>query len=305
MKSVFPFLLLFLSAVVTSCSGSSEEKEVIKELKTHKEKLSYAFGLEQAAQLTQGPNFTSFDIPKVIEGFESGMLNYKQDPTKECQPVLKKVFGEHGQDFNAGMAKEASDCFGKMIGASFMNVLKSINGIDRVSVPHVIQGFKDKLEGKTVLMQDAEKNKLMQEFMQELNELSSKDMVEQSKKFLDDAKKLPNTKLLESGIIIQTIKEGVGSSPKATDDVMADYILTNAKGDTMESSFKIKEMNGGPTPSFNLSGVIQGWTLGFQQLKKGGKYKLFVPSELAYNQGALCFYIEFIDFGPAGTLAKQ
>jgi FKBP-type peptidyl-prolyl cis-trans isomerase len=55
-----------------------------------------------------------------------------------------------------------------------------------------------------------------------------------------------------------------------------------------------------------LNGVIQGWKQSFPSLKKGGKYRLYVPAELAYGdqKGALCFYIEFINFGKAGTLVK-
>lgn len=305
MLSKLKYTSIVFVAFLISCSGSKNETESIKELKTHKEKLSYSFGMEQASQLMQGPNFSSFDMTKVIDGFKEGLKNYSTDQVASCQGTIRQLFGEHGQDFNTGMAKQASSCFGIMIGNSFMKALMSINGTNKISVNHVIQGFTDKLEGKKALLTENEKMQLMQAFMTELNKASAAEMNKASVKFLADAKQLPNTRVTPSGLIIQTIQEGKGASPKATDDVVADYILTNAKGDTMESSFKIKAANGGPPPSFNLSGVIAGWTEGFQQLKKGGKYKLFVPSELAYQQGALCFYIEFLDFGPAGTLAKK
>ena len=81
------------------------------------------------------------------------------------------------------------------------------------------------------------------------------------------------------------------------DDVEAHYILTNAVGDTMESSF-----DRGQPLKISLQSVIPGWTMSFPQLKKGGKYRLFIPSELAYKQGALCFYIELVNYGKAGTI---
>ena len=71
---------------------------------------------------------------------------------------------------------------------------------------------------------------------------------------------------MESGVYLETIKEGTGTSPGAMDDVEAHYILTTALGDTMESSY-----TAGQPIKINLTygmggGIIKGWTIGFQTL---------------------------------------
>ncbi|MFK7785340.1 MAG: FKBP-type peptidyl-prolyl cis-trans isomerase [Crocinitomicaceae bacterium] len=111
----------------------------------------------------------------------------------------------------------------------------------------------------------------------------------------------------ETGIYIETIEQGTGGKPTSESDIEAHYILTNATGDTLENSYE-----NGSSLKINLTQVIAGWREGFPALEKGGKYHLFVPWEKAYKngrpgspQGALCFYIEFIDFGAKGTLTNN
>jgi len=128
-------------------------------------------------------------------------------------------------------------------------------------------------------------------------------------KMMAAGKKRPNTRVIDGGIILETIQEGTGGSPTATDDISANYILTSAEGDTVESSFNYKIQNGTDLPAMNLGEVIQGWTMAFQQMKKGGKYRIFVPWNLAYGEQRNCesltFYVELNDFGPKGSLKKE
>jgi FKBP-type peptidyl-prolyl cis-trans isomerase len=175
-----------------------------------------------------------------------------------------------------------------------------MGGESQIDLEMVKVGFNQGLQKKDTLIKSTERLALINTFISGLNQSSSA-------KMMDKAKKMPNIKTLPGGILIQTIEEGRGGSPTAEDDVEANYILTNAKGDTIESSFAIQKMQGTKeAPKFNLNGVIQGWKQSFPSLKKGGKYRLYVPAELAYGdqKGALCFYIEFINFGKAGTLVK-
>jgi FKBP-type peptidyl-prolyl cis-trans isomerase FkpA len=81
-----------------------------------------------------------------------------------------------------------------------------------------------------------------------------------------------------SGILITTIKEGTGASPKATDVVKVHYRGTLPEGAEFDSSYK----RGQPT-TFPLNRVIPCWTEGVQTMKVGGKVKLECPSKLAYG----------------------
>ena len=76
-----------------------------------------------------------------------------------------------------------------------------------------------------------------------------------------------------SGLVFESIKEGTGDSPKATDTVKVHYRGTLLDGKEFDSSYK----RGEPT-EFPLNRVIPCWTEGVQRMKPGGKAKLTCPA---------------------------
>ncbi len=82
-----------------------------------------------------------------------------------------------------------------------------------------------------------------------------------------------------SGLIYESIKEGTGASPKATDTVRVHYRgWFPDSGKEFDSSIK----RGQPI-DFPLNGVIPCWTEGVQKMKVGGKAKLTCPGSIAYG----------------------
>lgn len=81
-----------------------------------------------------------------------------------------------------------------------------------------------------------------------------------------------------SGIVITTLKDGAGASPKSTDTVKVHYRGTLENGKEFDSSY-----GRGQPASFPLNRVIPCWTEGVQTMKVGGKVKLLCPSNLAYG----------------------
>ena len=81
-----------------------------------------------------------------------------------------------------------------------------------------------------------------------------------------------------SGIVLSTLKEGSGDSPKATNTVKVHYRGTLTDGKEFDSSYKR-----GQPASFPLNRVIPCWTEGVQTMKTGGKVKLVCPSNMAYG----------------------
>lgn len=81
-----------------------------------------------------------------------------------------------------------------------------------------------------------------------------------------------------SGIVITTLKEGAGASPKPADMVKVHYRGTLTDGKEFDSSYKR-----GQPATFALNRVIPCWTEGVQTMKVGGKVKLLCPSNLAYG----------------------
>ena len=87
------------------------------------------------------------------------------------------------------------------------------------------------------------------------------------------------TETLDSGVIVEHIKEGSGDSPKVSDTVVAHYRGTLQDGKEFDSSFK----RGEPV-AFPLNRVVPCWTQGMQKIKVGGKAKLTCPSATAYGE---------------------
>lgn len=82
-----------------------------------------------------------------------------------------------------------------------------------------------------------------------------------------------------SGLIYQSLQDGSGAAPKASDTVRVHYRGTFPEtGKEFDSSYK----RGQPI-EFALTGVIACWTEGVQKMKVGGKAKLTCPPSIAYG----------------------
>ena len=83
---------------------------------------------------------------------------------------------------------------------------------------------------------------------------------------------------LPGGIVFESLKDGKGPSPKATDTVRVHYRGTFPDGREFDSS------KGGQPAEFPLNRVIRCWTEGVQHMKVGGKAKLICPPATAYGE---------------------
>lgn len=102
--------------------------------------------------------------------------------------------------------------------------------------------------------------------------------MEEGKKFLEENKKKKGIQVTPSGLQYEVLKKGKGKSPKASSQVRVHYKGTLIDGTEFDSSYARKE-----PAEFPLNGVIKGWTEGLQLMKEGGKWRFFIPSELAYG----------------------
>jgi FKBP-type peptidyl-prolyl cis-trans isomerase len=306
------FLLTTLGLILFACA-SSEEKNVVK-LNSFKDRISYALGADHARAITESgdPNFAKYDLEKMVIGFEQGLKD-KKAFGKDCETTIKKLFGNSGRSFDTKYLQAGSECIGKISGVIFNSSWSKNKALDKIDLKLVVKGFTDCLHnGDTIIKRD-EQSMMIQNFMFDIYKLNGEKMME-------NAAKMKGVKVLPSGVVIQTIKEGNGTSPAKGGDVLAHYILMNALGDTLQSSFDMVEIYKQPLTPFGLTNVIKGWQEGIPLMKKGGTYKLYVPYHLAYGeQGmfnpqskkydiqpfqSLVFYIELINHGPAGSLTK-
>ncbi len=105
---------------------------------------------------------------------------------------------------------------------------------------------------------------------------------EAGKAFLTENGKRVEVKTTPSGLQYEVITEGNGQQPTADDRVEVHYTGTLIDGTVFDSS-----VERGVPATFGVTQVIPGWVEALQLMKEGSKWRLFIPSELAYGpQGA-------------------
>ena len=190
-----------------------------------------------------------------------------------------------------------SDSVSYVIGT---DIARSLEGIqDQVDIDIVVAGLREKLAGKESRVPDSRARAIMGEFsknmrakQQEEQAAAGKENAGEGEKFLAENKTKEGVVTTESGLQYKVLKKGTGQSPSATDEVTVHYKGTLLDGTIFDSSHKR-----GEPATFPVNGVIKGWTEALQLMKEGAKYKLFIPSDLAYGaRGA------GKDIGPNETL---
>lgn len=134
-------------------------------------------------------------------------------------------------------------------------------------------------ESEEVLFADLnEANMFIQSYMSTVLEKKGKENVEKGEAFLEENANKDGIQVTESGLQYEVITEGTGEKPTAESTVKVHYHGTTIDGEVFDSS-----VESGQPVEFPLNSVIPGWTEGVQLMSVGSKYKLYVPSELAYG----------------------
>ncbi len=98
------------------------------------------------------------------------------------------------------------------------------------------------------------------------------------KKFLEENGKRVEVNVTPSGLQYEVIKEGTGKQPAASDSVTVHYTGKLIDGTVFDSS-----VERGEPATFGVTQVIPGWVEALQMMKEGAKWRLFIPSQLAYG----------------------
>ena len=192
-----------------------------------------------------------------------------------------------------------------MIGIDIGRNLKEQNV--EIDLDAFIQGLKDANKADSLALLNNQElyevamqlnTEIQKQIMEKNKELAERNLKEQQE-FFEQNKKKPGIKTTASGLQYEVLTAGKGKSPKATDKVKVNYRGYFISGDEFDSSYKR-----GEPASFQVDKVIKGWTEILQLMKVGDKFRVYIPSELAYGeegrQGiepnkALIFEIELLD----------
>ncbi len=300
------FLFIFTLLLIASACSESKPTEEVLPLDSYKREISYLVGADHAQQIVQDPNFAKYNMKEVMSGFELGLKNPAVFDAA-CQENIQKLIGSDQRQFNMEYKDPASLSIGKLLGSVFKTGWERAKSFNEFDLKYISYGFSKALTKADTLIKPEIKQKMLTEFMTKVNNKVMVDINKAEKAYFEVIKMKSGIQSLPQGLYLETLTAGKGGSPISSDDVKAHYVLMSAQGDTIQSS-----LNGPEVPIFNLSGVIPGWTVGIPFMKKGGKYKLYVPQAMAYGANppdqsipqfaTLVFYVELIDFGKAGSL---
>lgn len=309
------FMASLIAFTLVSC-GNDEEKdsknkeEKTVELLTSKDKWSYSFGYQAGNSFmnAQNPNKTQFVNNKehFIKGFKKGFRELAPDVKEACVENIRKMTqGSGGATFDATYAEEGCNCIGLLTANDLYTNFESAGATSILDIKKVEAGFSDGVNEKAKRVSDQDFQSLQSEFQAEIQRLQAAKTAEVEEKFKprwEEIKAIEGVQELDKGIYLQTLKKGTGAKPAVGDDVEASYVLRDFDGNVKETSEKLPD--GKFQANLSRGSLIEGWVIGFQGMREGGKYRLYVPSGSAYGKEPLDFEIEFFKKAPGGTLVK-
>lgn len=162
-----------------------------------------------------------------------------------------------------------------------MNLAQNLqaSGIETIEYAEFTKGLEAAFEGKETQMSADEANQTLQQFFTELQAKQHEATIQAGTSFLAENAKKDGVVTLESGLQYEVITEGNGAKPNAADQVECHYHGTLIDGTVFDSS-----VQRGTPATFPVSGVIQGWVEALQLMAVGSKWRLFIPSNLAYGE---------------------
>ena len=170
--------------------------------------------------------------------------------------------------------EKLSYCLGANIGMSLQS-----QGLEDLDVKNFTQALKDVLSKAELKINTEEINNYLQAYFGKIQQEQQNKALEEGKNFLESNKKKTGVTTLESGLQYEVLTEGKGAKPKASDTVTTHYHGTLMSGEVFDSS-----VERGQPASFPVNGVIAGWVEALQLMAVGSKWRLFVPSNLAYGE---------------------
>lgn len=193
---------------------------------------------------------------------------------------------------------DAAYALGMLMGANVAS-----NGLVDLDIASFAAGFKDGISGGQTKMTQAEAQAAVQTALQAAHDKKLAANLASGKAFLADNAKKTGVTVTASGLQYEVLTAGTGVKPTTSDTVKVNYEGRLLSGKVFDSSYQR-----GEPAVFPLANIIPGWIEALQLMPVGSKYRVYLPSELAYGeQGAgdviepntvLVFDIELLEIQP-------
>lgn len=326
--------MVALGALFTSCGGNVSSNV---SLKTEIDTISYAFGatiseqglamhLQQLGLVSDTANIRMSYVGRIEAEADAAKKTVLEKEMKSKIDSTAKANERNTNEFLKGLqegagATEAKKAYmaglsvgGSMSGQAFPGIIQQLYGPDskeQINVSAFISAISASMKNEKPAIENA--SALFQMKMQEAQVKAQGRQEEEMKKqydaqikaaeaFLAQNKTKEGVVTLSSGVQYKVVKEGTGAKPIATDIVKVNY-----KGMLIDGT--VFDTNEGKEPiTFNVSGVIKGWTEVLQLMPAGSVWTVYVPYDLAYGAqergehikpfSTLIFDIELLEVNP-------
>lgn len=164
------------------------------------------------------------------------------------------------------------------LGVNIGNSLKG-QGFEELDSTVFAEAINDVFTGSDLKMSDQEAGTFINQHFSKIQTKKHAGAITAGKKFLAANSEKDGVTTLASGLQYEVITEGSGEKPTISSTVTTHYHGTTIDGTVFDSS-----VQRGTPASFPVNGVIAGWTEALQLMPVGSKWRLFVPSDLAYGE---------------------
>jgi FKBP-type peptidyl-prolyl cis-trans isomerase FklB len=213
----------------------------------------------------------------------------------KAKPTAKPVAGA----VTAPVMKTGLDSLSYSLGMSLAQFYKQ-QGITKVNTTLVSKAINDALSGSKTLLDEEQMNSCITNYLQQMKSEKASGNKKAGEEFLAANKSKPGVVSLPSGLQYIILQEGTGPKPSLTDTVKCHYHGTLLDGRVFDSS-----VDRGQPAEFPVGAVIKGWVEALPLMSVGSKWKLFIPSDLAYGDtqagptigpgSTLVFDVELLD----------
>lgn len=199
-----------------------------------------------------------------------------------------------------------SYAIGVLVGTNNLKQLENAPGGGEINKEAMAAAFSASTLSKDSIITPEEAQALVQKFFEGASQRQSQKNLEEGNAYLEKNKAREGVTTTASGLQYEVITAGTGPMPTAADQVRVHYHGTLIDGKVFDSS-----VDRGEPVVFGVGQVIPGWTEALQLMPVGSKWKIYLPSNIAYGErgaggdigpnAALIFEVELLEIVKAET----
>ena len=298
-----------LVLMVAALGAQAQEKKV---LNTDRDKVSYMIGMDVGSSLS--PIGSQIDMAAferaVRNAFEGGKPLIDDATAKKThEALMARLSSQNGQPPGSvsKLPEVSKTDVALLVGADVGRSLKPVK--DEIDLPTMMQAVRTTFAKGTLLLTDEEARAIGAAFGERQQaRLRAETAAAAEKNKTDGAAFLAKNRTQKgvfttaSGLQYMVLRQGAGLRPKPTDKVRVNYEGKLLDGKVFDSSYER-----GQPAEFSLTQVIAGWSEGVSLMPVGGKYRFWVPADIAYGEqgppdigpnATLQFDVELLDIVP-------